>query len=62
MFDVELLISLPNNLSGSVHITNINKAFTSQLEEETKESEDEEVYFYLFFLWVTKLYNETVFP
>ena len=45
VFNFELLISLPNNLSGCVQITNINKLFTSQLEEEATENEDAEVRF-----------------
>lgn len=34
VFEFEMVISLCSNLSGSVHITDINPAFTSVLEQE----------------------------
>ncbi|CAB3976612.1 RRP5 homolog [Paramuricea clavata] len=42
VFEFEMVISLANNLSGCVHITDINPAFTSLLEQEEESGENDE--------------------
>jgi ribosomal protein S1 len=43
VFEFEIVISLANNLSGCVHITDINPVFTSLLEQEDDGDENDEV-------------------
>ncbi|XP_028390902.1 protein RRP5 homolog isoform X2 [Dendronephthya gigantea] len=42
VFEFEMVVSLANNLSGCVHITDINPAFTSLLEQESEEGDENE--------------------
>ena len=41
VFEFEIVISLANNLTGCVHITDINPAFTSLLEHEEEDDGDD---------------------
>ena len=46
VFEFEIVISLANNLSGCVHITDINPVFTSLLEQEEEDDGNDEVKYF----------------
>ena len=58
VFEFEMVISLPNNLSGCVHITDINPAFTSLLEQEEESDENDEVKCFT----VSIIYHTIIYP